>query len=33
LMRVSSWTPASTWRLLPECDSFARERLGWGTVS
>jgi transposase InsO family protein len=21
-----SWTPASTWRLLPECDSFTRER-------
>ncbi len=20
-----SWTPASTWRLLPECDSFAGE--------
>ena len=22
----ASWTPASTWRLLPECDLFARER-------
>ena len=23
---MDSWTPASTWRLLPECDLFTRER-------